>query len=381
MRYFALALLAVAIIVCFASMNRAEAKSMEVKPEKPKIQIAILLDTSGSMQGLIDQAKQQLWSIVNEFAKSKQKGITPTLEVALYEYGKDSISADEHHLKQILPLTTDLDKVSEELFKLRTNGGSEYCGQVIHDAIKNLSWSEKKSDLRLVYIAGNEPFTQGNYKYQEACKEAVGKNVIVNTIHCGNHDQGVTGKWEDGAKLGKGKFLNIDHNRQIQEIKTPYDDKLVELSGKINKTYIGYGKKAEAARMRQSSADMNAKKTSVANAAERAEAKGGKLYENSSWDLVDKVKGGADLEAIEEEALPEEMQKMNKTEREKFVKNKAEERVKIQNEINELSKKRRAFITKEREKMAKEEGKPTLDQAMMEAARDQAEANDFSFEN
>ena len=35
----------------------------------PKIQAAILLDVSNSMDGLIDQAKNQLWNMVNVYLK------------------------------------------------------------------------------------------------------------------------------------------------------------------------------------------------------------------------------------------------------------------------------------------------------------------------
>ena len=108
-----------------------------VKP--PLIQIAILLDTSSSMSGLIDQAKTQLWSIVNEFVTTRRDGRIPELQVGLYEYGKSSIPAKEGYIRMILPLTTNLDKVSEELFVLKTNGGDEYCGQVIQSAAQGLS--------------------------------------------------------------------------------------------------------------------------------------------------------------------------------------------------------------------------------------------------
>ena len=141
--------------------------------EKDVIQMAILLDTSGSMEGLIQQAKSQLWKIVNEFALAKRKDQSPNLEVALYEYGKSSISAKEGYLRMIVPLTTDLDKVSEELFRLTTNGGEEYCGEVIQSAIKGLKWSKNNNILKIIFIAGNEPFTQGQVDYKKSCKNAI----------------------------------------------------------------------------------------------------------------------------------------------------------------------------------------------------------------
>src|SRR5690349_20225863 len=129
-------------VAALAFVGIAFAKD-EIKPapatpaKKPLVQIAVLLDTSGSMQGLIEQAKGQLWKIVNEFLKAKQDGQTPEVQVALYEYGKTSLSRDSGWIRQIVPLSTDLDKISEELFALKTNGGDEYCGWVIKDAVAN----------------------------------------------------------------------------------------------------------------------------------------------------------------------------------------------------------------------------------------------------
>jgi len=151
--------------------------------KQPLVQMAILLDTSGSMSGLIDQARTELWAIVNEFIFASKDGRTPELQVALYEYGKSSLSAEQGYIREILPLTTDLDKVSEELFALNTNGGEEYCGWVIKEATRSLKWSDSPDDLKVIFIAGNEPFTQGPVDYRQACKAAISKNIVVNTIH------------------------------------------------------------------------------------------------------------------------------------------------------------------------------------------------------
>src|SRR5262249_19167887 len=141
-------------------------------PKNHKIQIAILLDTSSSMDGLIDQAKSQLWKIVNQASKAAKQGQRPAVEIALYEYGKDSLPAEGGWIRQILPFTTDLDRVSEQLFALGTNGGEEYCGLVIHRAVGDLAWSKDADDLKLIYIAGNEPFTQGPMDYHKSIAEA-----------------------------------------------------------------------------------------------------------------------------------------------------------------------------------------------------------------
>lgn len=355
-----------------------------VKPAKapPKVQIAILLDTSGSMDGLIRQAKSELWSIVNRFSEARQGGVAPIIEVALYEYGKDSISADEGHLRMITALTSDLDAVSEELFALRTNGGSEYAGLVIDRSVHGLQWSNSSSDYRAIFIAGNEPFTQGPMPYETAISKAGGKGIIVNTIHCGGIDEGIQGKWKHAAKIGEGEFLTIEQDHQVQEIATPFDKEIAALSGKLNTTYIAYGREGHKKAERQMAQDANASSMGVSSMAKRAKTKGGGAYKNSSWDLVDSMNEDAEaLDSIQTTALPKVMQSMSKKERKQYVAKKAAERNALQAKIHALSAKREKYIQAERKKMAKEDKTSTLDKAMLGTVNKQMKRKGFKFQN
>ncbi len=176
-----------------------ETHKLPFEGQRASVDVAILLDTSNSMDGLINQAKSQLWTIVQQFAKAKKHGQTPIVRVALFEYGNTRLPAAEGYIRQVVPLTDDLDKLSEALFALSTSGGDEYCGQVIDEAIKRLDWSEEKNGYKAIFIAGNEPFTQGEVDYRKACQHAIENGVVVNTIHCGNHAAGVSGMWQHGA--------------------------------------------------------------------------------------------------------------------------------------------------------------------------------------
>jgi len=244
-----------AVLVLVIGMLVMPSVARKNKP-KPLIQMAILLDTSGSMEGLIEQAKTQLWKIVNEMALAKQKGVNPQLEVALYEYGKSSIPASEGYMRMIVPLSVDLDLISEELFKLRTNGGSEYCGMVIQSAVKGLKWTQTNDHLKVIFVAGNEPFTQGSVDYKKACKESITNGIIVNTIFCGNYQEGVNTHWKDGADLADGKYMNIDQNKKIAHISAPQDKEIVALGKQLNQTYVAYGKTGGQKKERQKTQDL-----------------------------------------------------------------------------------------------------------------------------
>lgn len=313
-----------------------------------KIQVALLLDTSNSMDGLIDQAKSRLWNIVNTLTTLKYEGKTPSIEIALYEYGNDGLGSASDYIRQVTPLTTDLDLISEKLFSLRTNGGSEYCGAVIKDATQKLTWNDGKKSMKLIYISGNEPFNQGKMHYKEAISEALKKGIYINTIFCGNHQEGIQSFWKDGADVGQGKYFNIDSNAKVIYIATPYDDQITKCNTRLNTTYIAYGSKGVEKKRSQEVEDANAQSISGANFAERSVSKSKEVYKNESWDLVDKAKKDAKvLEEIKKEELPKELQGKTKEELKTFVAEKAKEREAIQKEMADLAKKRQKYIDDE----------------------------------
>jgi hypothetical protein len=354
--FLIVATLVIAAVCNGAKARNAKTDTTEVKvtsntvDKGTKIQVAILLDTSSSMDGLINQAKSRLWNIVNTLTTLKFKGKSPYIEIALYEYGNNGIRTDDY-IRRVTPLTNDLDLISDKLFGLTTNGGYEYCGAVIKKAVDNLEWGKGDADMKLVYIAGNEPFTQGNVSYKTAIENALSKNIYVNTIHCGNSHEGIEGMWRDGATRGKGKFFNIDHNALVRFISTPYDDRISMCNVKLNDTYIGYGQAGDVRKESQIRQDKNAESVSSSNYAERVVSKTKKVYNNSSWDLVDKVKEDATvLEKMEETQLPKELQNKSQTEIKKYVAQKDAERTALQKEIDELAKKRQAYIDEEMKK-------------------------------
>jgi hypothetical protein len=311
-------------------------------------------------------------------ARSKRESIAISLHVALYEYGNDGLSSDEGYIRLITPLTNDLDKISEELFKLKTNGGSEYCGTVISEAIKDLKWTKGTNEYKVIFIAGNEPFNQGEKDYKEACKSAISKGIIINTIYCGNYDEGLNSFWKDGAELADGKYINIDSDQQIVHIATPFDDELVQLGQKINETYIAFGYEGNELKQRQKEQDDNASSIAPSVMVERSVTKGSGQYNNSTWDLVDaKKEGSLDLAKIPKDQLPKEMQNMSADEQNKYIEKKSKERDEYQEQINKLDKQRRDYIAK---KIAEKPEDNTLDAAILKMIREQASKKNYKFQ-
>ena len=340
------------------------------KDKPPLIQMAILLDNSGSMSGLINQARTELWRVVNEFATTKKNGRAPELQVALYIYGNPPP-------QQLLALTNDLDMVSEKLFAVQINGGSEYCGQVISEAVKNLKWSESNEDLKVIFIAGNEEFTQGPVRYSDACKAAIAKGIMVNTIHCGSEAQGIEGKWQDGALLADGKFMNIDQNQAVAHVAAPQDKEIAQLGADLNGTYVPYGAAGQEAQQRQAAQDANALRAGSGSFGNRVASKASVHYRNAGWDLVDAVKDSkVKLEDVKKEDLPENMQKMTPEERKAYVEQQTQKRTELQKKVQELTAARDKYVAEEMKKQGADADK-TLGGAMLKAVREQAAERKF----
>jgi len=376
MRNVLIALIAGAVCACpvIAQATRP------ADSDKPLIQIALLLDTSNSMDGLINQAKAQLWKIVNEFIPAKRDGKRPEFQVALYEYGNDGLNAEGGYIRQVLPLTTDLDKVSEELFALRTNGGQEYCGHVIQKATQFLAWSSSNNDFKAIFIAGNEPFTQGTVDYHKACKEAITRGIIVNTIFCGPLAVGISTNWKDGALLADGKYMNIDQNCTIVHIDAPQDAEIVRLSAELNRTYISYGSFGRLYQARQTAQDANAVGISKGSSVQRAVTKSSHNYMNANWDLVDALKEGKlKLAELKDEDLPEEVRKLNREQRQAYVETKAAERSRIQQRIQQLNKERAQYVAKQMN-ITTTRPADSLDEVVMQCIREQIAAKHFKCE-
>lgn len=370
----------VTLVSLAAGIQFSQAQPLHPSDESRKIQIAILFDTSGSMEGLIEQAKSTIWKIVNIASKMSDKGKAPQLEIALYDYGNDEIKTP-NWIRKRTDLIADLDSISGQLFSLRTNGGSEYCAAVIESSINDLKWSANPQDLRLIYIAGNEPFNQGPIDYKKILKIAASKDIIVNTIYCGPYDQGVKEFWYDGALQTQGSYFNINSNNEIKHIDTPYDKEIITVNDSLNKTYIGYGKIGSYRSNKQAEEDQNASSKGYAVMSERAAAKSKSNYKNATWDLVDGIEeGNVSLDSIRAEDLPAELKGKSKEEQTKYIELKKAERTKYQSQIGELSKKREAYIAEEMKKISETDAKKDLGSAIIESLVATAQKIGFTVE-
>ncbi len=350
--------------------------------EQPRIQVAIVLDTSNSMDGLIDQTRNQLWQVVNEFSSARQNGIRPILEIALFEYGNDGNASGEGYVRMLNGFTRELDAVSAGLFSLTTNGGSEYCGFAIETAVNSLQWSQSDSDIKTIFIAGNESFAQGPISYRAAARLAGEHGISINTIHAGSHEEGIRDQWRSGALLAGGDYMSIDANQQVVHIVAPQDDRIAELNARLNQTYLPYGDSGAENSQRQMEQDSLSSGISSGLLAKRAKSKASAFYDNSNWDLVDALKQGKveaeELAQMEDEKLPEPMLGMSAQEKLDYVEQQAQSRSRIQQEISELSESRAVYVAEKKSEQVV--AAPSMSDALTNAIKKQADQKDFSFD-
>jgi hypothetical protein len=342
------------------------------KPKGANIDVVICLDVSNSMDGLMASAKLKLWDIVNDLARAKP---TPNLRVGLYSYGHNSYDRNKGWVRKDLDLSTDLDALYQKLNALTTHGGEEYVARVCRDALEQQKWSDDPRALKLIFVCGNEPASQDPVvKLKTAADLALEKGVVINPIFCGNANHPDARDWKEFAQMAKGRFASIDQNRGAVAIKTPFDKELTELSGKLNTTYVAYGKEGKDKAQNQVAQDANAARIPGAAPA-RAVAKGGALYRNSSWDLVDRLKEDPkfDVKKLQDDELCDELRKLKPEEREKYIKEMLTKREQFQKEIAAINAKREAYIRAEQKKNPNPADK-AFDEAVKGALREQAGA-------
>ena len=340
-----------------------------------KVQVAVLLDASGSMDGLLHQAKSRLWQIVNEVSSFEKNGVRPQVEFALYTYGKDTHPMEDGYVKCLLPFTSSLDDLSEKLFAVSTNGGSEFCGKVIQDGHQELAWSKAPDDLRVIYIAGNEPFDQGEWDYKNACGNAYANGIFINTIYCGNYNEGVRTHWKNGATIAGGDYFNIDHDKRLVERATPWDEKINQYNDSLNQTYLGYGNAGREYKQKQMLQDSNAENLSMQAKTERSVAKSKAVYKNDSWDLIDAVENNkVNLEELSDDALPEAFKGLSDQEKEEKLAKLKVQRNNFQKEIEVLAVKRAEYL---RNEQANQSDEDDFGKAIVESISKQAKIKGF----
>lgn len=339
------------------------------------VDLVIVLDTSGSMDDLLDSARARVWDIVNELGRMSPQ---PELRVGLISYGSPGVAGEEEGFVALRSdLTSDLDRLHGALMALTTDGGDEKVGWALQAAVEQMSWSPDPEGMRLVFIAGNESADQGvdEVDFRVVAEAARRADIVINAIFAGTRDAAELEKWPEIARAGGGNFSSIDPGLSLAQIATPHDQVLLTLNAKLNDTYLPYGEGGAAGLTNQQAQDNNATRLGVQSCSSRVVAKGSALYDNASWDLVDAAqKEDFQWAALRDSDLPEVLRPLSQPEREARVRELRSVREQIQESIRQASEARELVL---QGLLAEASEGMGFDEALRASVRQQAGAKGF----
>ncbi len=350
--FFQLSLAAVVALTALWSFAETKATdSVQVtKPSKPRVEVCFVLDTTGSMGGLIEGAKQKIWSIANELVSAKP---APDLRIGLVGY-RDR--GDEYVTKTV-DLTNDIDAVYAQLKTFQAAGGGdepESVNEALDAAVNKMSWSGGSEGLKIIFLVGDAPphmdYADGP-KYPGICEEAVKKNLIINSVQCGG--MAATMKfWKDIARLSEGRYVAIPQTGNMTAIEAPQDAELADLSRRLGTTVVAYGGAATRGAVSKKVAEAAAAPASVAADRLSFNSSAGVAVQGGGELLDDLNSGKLKLDAVKKDELPEDLRKLNKKELQAVVEKKQKDRAELQAKVEKLTRAREKFVVAERKRLA-----------------------------
>ncbi|HEX2677429.1 MAG TPA: vWA domain-containing protein [Polyangiales bacterium] len=340
---------------------------------RPRIEVMFVLDTTGSMGGLIEGAKRKIWSIADELASADP---APELRVGLIAY-RDRGDA---YVTQRFDLTSDLDALYDHLHALTADGGGdepESVNQALHEAVTSTQWSSGPGVYRTVFLVGDAPPHMDydhDVPYTKTVADANKRGIVLNTVQCGDLD-GTKSVWTRIAQRTQGTYAAIEQSGGMVAIAAPQDADIARLNAELADTVVAYGD-AEQVKSVRSKASLAKSAPVEANAARLSYLKKSDSgVVTGGGDLVDDVrKGKVALEAVPQAQLPAELQGRSRDEQKAALKEHAEKRAKLQSELDQLVKARASYVKAEEKKMSATGKGDGFDAKVKHAVKEQAAA-------
>ena len=333
------------------------------------VELVFVLDTTGSMGGLLEGTKTKIWSVVNDIMQKRHKqGIKVKVGLVAYRDRGDT------YVTKVTPLSENLDNVYTELMALRAEGGGDTPEDVrtaMSDALTLIEWSPPTSKTsQIMFLVGDAP-PHDDYQNVPSTisttKSARQKGIIVNAIQCGDMRE-TTAPWRSIAQYGGGEYFAIAQNGGVQTISTPYDVELAALGEKIGGTYMAYGKRDERNMKQSKQAAMEMHVLAAAPAPAQADRAINKAINASAYDeadLVQKIETGSmSLAKIKDADLPDALQKLNPKDRQAKIDLTISERKTIRARILALSKQRDQYLAEQPRKNDKDSFDVTVSNAL-----------------
>jgi von Willebrand factor type A domain len=320
---------------------------------KPAVEVAFVLDTTGSMGGLLEGAKRKIWSIATAIVDSNPDADIRMGLVAYRDIGDDYVTKK-------VELTTDIQDLYANLLELKARGGGDWpesVNEALDVAVNKLQWTTGGDTRRIVFLVGDAPphmdYAQDT-KYPVTLSVAKQKDIIVNAVLAGDA-RDTERVWRDIAQNGNGRFIPIPQDGgQVVIIETPYDEEIIILQREINGTVIPYGPKHLQKRTEGKTKQLS--EAAPAQASEMASylnkrSKATSEAVTGDGDLVaDVFAGRSRLSAVKEEDLPDNLRALKPEQRSEEVNKQMSQRKALNEKLAALVAKRDKYVADQRAK-------------------------------
>jgi hypothetical protein len=338
-RAFALAVLALPVT---AALSQAAAR--------PTVEVAFVLDTTGSMGGLLEGAKRKIWSIATSVVDTNPDA---DIRIGLVAYR----DVGDEYVTRTFDLTTDIQDIYANLLELKARGGGDWpesVNEALDVAVNKLQWTRGGDARRIVFLVGDAPphmdYAQDT-KYQKTLAVAKQRDIVVNAVLAGSA-RDTERVWQDIAQLGDGRFIPIPQDGgELVVIETPYDDDIIILQKEINGTVIPYGpqklQKRVEEKTRQLSQVAAAAPSSASDMASylNKRAKVSSEAVTGDGDLVSAVASGrTTVASVRDDELPDTLRKLTPEQLKAEIDKQTQTRRSLNEKLAALVQKRDAFV-------------------------------------
>ena len=355
---------------------------LQAPAAKPLVEVVFVLDTTGSMSGLIDAAKANIWSIARTMASAQP---APDIRVGLVAYR----DRGDDYVTRIVDLSPDLDSMYATLMDFQAGGGGdgpEAVNEALYDAVHKVKWSQDPNAYQVIFLVGDaQPHMDysDDVKYPVTIKAAAARGIIVNTVQAGD-DSGTHAEWLAIAKLSQGAHFKVGQGGDAVAVSTPFDLDMARLSRELDDTRVFYGDEEtqeRAAAKTAATSKLNAG-GAVGSLAQRAafnaSASGAKNFLGESELVEDVASGRVDLAGLDKSVLPTAMRSMSTDQQRKLLTDTKTKREALSSSITALAKQRQQYIETELKKDRNLEQK--LDYQIYGAVKEQGARKGLSYE-
>ena len=328
-------------------------------------EVVFVLDTTGSMSGLIEGAKQKIWSIAGGIIQRAGGEV----RIGLVPYR----DRGDEYVTRLFPLTNNLDQVYSDLQLFKAAGGGdmpESVNQALHEAVARIQWSESPRVMRTIFVVGDCPphmDYQDDVKYQESCAIAAKKDIVVNTVQCGGQAS-TTPIWREMARLTNGGFSQIGQTGNMRMEKTPFDGEIQRVNLEITKTVLPYGSTAAQSSMRKLVFDNAGASSGVAASRNEVKAKAiGRCELSAPVTGKDLTESPDMLMTLGEEDMPEEFKGLSAEARQAKLDEAVKKRRELNSQLLELDRKRSAYLLESAKNASESSAPASFDEEVLKS--------------